>query len=528
MRINKRKSLSFIFFLLIAIFLNGCSSIKKEKRPNVIIFLVDDLGWNETSLAMTGEPTKYNERYRTPNLEKLANQGITFTNAYTNAICVPSRVSLLTGQNFMRHQVKGDIHTMFNKRKTMEFPPGKVIDKPEYMLPAVLKRNGYYTVHAGKYHACHLCPAEKSPTPQAAGFDVNIGGTGYGAPSNYYAIDSFQRKKRGHNPRIEQPMPGLEKYFGKDMHLTEALTQESLSAVKDAVDKKKPFFLYLAHYAVHTPIQEHWPYRRHYTLTDGEPEDEAAYASMIEGVDVSLGTVMKALDDWGIADNTLLIFYSDNGGRVLGRGKKSLYDNFEFNYPLRSGKASGYQGGIRVPCVVRWPGKTKSNVRSDAPLIIEDIYATVLQATGNVVEDNYPVDGKAWTPILKGEETPSNIKDRSLFFYMPYRFDGVDYNGPDFADGGVAASTSIIKNNWKLIYFFEQEKFELYNLSKDIGEKHNLIDENPDKVNELVEQLDQNMHKKKVSTTPVLLPGRTNVKWPLKAWKERLVKVSYQ
>ncbi|MCZ2846317.1 MAG: sulfatase [Candidatus Bathyarchaeota archaeon] len=508
--------LLFISFLCAAIILNGCSNLQKEeKKPNVIVFLVDDLGWNDTSLDLTGESTKYNERYQTPNLEKLASQGITFTHARTNAICVPSRVSLLTGQNFMRHQVKGDLHTMFNTKKTLEFPGGKAIAEPHNMLPAVLKRHGYYTVHAGKYHACHRCPAEKSPTPEAAGFDVNIGGTGFGAPANYYAIDSFQRR----NATQKQPMPGLEKYFGKDMHLTEALTIESLNAVKGAVDKDQPFFLYLAHYAVHTPIQEHKPYRQNYTLIEGEPENEAAYASMIEGVDVSLGTVMKALDDMKIADNTLLIFYSDNGGRVLWRGKKSLYENYEFNYPLRSGKASAYEGGIRVPCVVRWPGKTKSQARSSAPLMIEDIYSTVLNAAGISTANNYPMDGKDWSVFLGGQETPVDFKNRSLFFFMPYRFDGVEYNGPDFAHGGVAASASIIKNEWKLLYFFEKEIFELYNLNEDIGEKHNLIDENPEKANELIEELDRNMHEKNITTVPLLLPERIEAKWPLKAWR---------
>jgi arylsulfatase A-like enzyme len=517
-KLTMKTLLLLISFLCTAIILNGCAkSQKEEKKPNVIVFLVDDLGWNETSLAMTGESTKYNERYRTPNLEKLASQGITFTNAHTNAICVPSRVSLLTGQNFMRHQVKGDLHTQFNGRKTLEFPPGKAIAEPENVLPAILKTQGYLTIHAGKYHLCHRCPAEQSPTPEAAGFDVNIGGTGYGAPANYYAADNFQRK----NAKHDQPMPGLEKYFGTDMHLTEVLTIESLSAAKLAVDRDQPFFLYLAHYAVHTPIQEHKPYRKNYSLTEGEPENEAEYASMIEGVDVSLGEVMKALDEWEIADNTLLIFYSDNGGRILWRGKKSLYDSYEFNYPLRSGKASAYEGGVRVPCVVSWPGKTKSQALSDAPLIIEDIYSTVLNAVGVTKNNNYPVDGMDWLPVLNGQETPEDFKNRSLFFFMPYRFDGVEYNGPDFANGGVAPSASIIKNGWKLIYFFEEEIFELYNLNEDIGEKQNLIDENPEKANELIEELDQNMHEKKITTAPLHLPERIDAKWPLKAWQER-------
>lgn len=508
----------FLLFLSCTFIWNGCSEIQKKKtKPNIIVFLVDDLGWNETSLALSNTTTNYNERYRTPNLEKLADQGITFTNARANAVCVPSRVSLLTGQNFMRHQVKGDIHTQFNGRKTLEFPPGKVIEDPINMLPAVLKRNGYQTIHAGKFHICHQC-TDRSPSPKEVGFDVNIGGTGYGAPANYYAIDSFQKK----NPTQIQPMPGLEKYFGKDIHLTEALTIESLNAAKKAVDNEKPFFLYLAHYAVHMPIQEHKPYLENYTLSEGERASEAAYASMIEGVDVSLGKVMQALDDWKITDNTLLIFYSDNGGNVLWRGKKSLYDNYEFNYPLRSGKTSLYEGGVRVPCVVRWPGTTKSLARSEAPLIIEDIYPTVLKAADIQMPENYPIDGLDWSPVLSGQETPSSIKNRTLFFFMPYRFDGVEYNGPDFAHGGIATSASIIENGWKLIYFFEKEVFELYNLNDDIEEKNNLILSHSEKAEEFVKKLNNNMKEKDVSITPYLLPERVKVRWPIEAWKDKV------
>ncbi|EAZ79273.1 sulfatase [Algoriphagus machipongonensis] len=509
MKIFTNKTVTLIWCLI------AFASCKKEtvQPPNVIVFLVDDLGWNDTSLPMDGQSTLYNQRYQTPNLEKLASQGKMFTHARSNAICVPSRVSLLTGQNFMRHQVKGDIIEQYNVRKTLWFPPGKVIEKPENMLPAMLKKQGYRTIISGKYHACDLCPEDKSPTPEAAGFDVNIAGTGFGAPKSYYGIDSFQRKNTE-----TQPMPGLESYFGKEIHLTEALTIEALKASKVAVDKGQPFFLYLSHHAVHTPIQEQKPYRENYTLTEGEPEAEAAYATMIEGVDNSLGEVIKALDDWGIANNTLLIFYSDNGGRVLFRGKKSLYGDFEFNYPLRSGKASNYEGGIRVPCVVRWPGKVKKQTVSDAPLVIEDIYTTVLEATHTKIPDDYAIDGMSWLPVLEKEEPQKAFKDRSMFFFMPYRFDGVTYNGNDFSNGGVKPSASFIKGDWKLIYFFEEEIFELYNLKEDVGEQKNLFASQPEKAKEMINALNQNMAEKKITILPKHLPSQEPVLWPKAAY----------
>jgi len=484
---------------------------KKNPKPNIIVFLVDDLGWNDTSLPLSGEKTLYNQRYRTPNLEKLASQGITFTNARTQAICVPSRASILSGQNAMRHHVTGDMEPTINKRNTYEIPAGDVI-KPEnvqYLLPAMMKKQGYHTIHAGKYHLCHQCPSGISPSPEEAGFDINIGGNNFGAPETYQGINNYAGKNKY--------VPDLEKYHGSDTHLTEALTIESMAAVKNAIKDNKPFFLYLAHYAVHTPLEKHEPYVNNYQLTAGEPTSEADYASMIEGVDVSLGNVMKTLDDLNIADNTILIFYSDNGGRVLGKTTKGLYKKYEFNYPLRSGKASVYDGGLKVPAVIKWPGKSKANTKSNAPIIIEDVYATVLNAAEGKVPAEYKIDGKDIAPVIENPSTDESLNDRSLFFYMPYRFEGVDYNGPDFANGGVTPTAAVIKNDWKLIYFEDEERFELYNLSEDIGEKHNLFGTKHKQAILLVDELDKEMQEHN-AIIPIRLPNRIPVNFPQRAF----------
>ncbi len=508
------------YFLAALIFacLTACAPTTKKinQKTNIIVFLVDDLGWNDTSLPLNGEKTKYNSRYRTPNLEKLASQGLTLTNAHSNAICVPSRASLLTGQNFMNHQVKGDIEPWVNKSKTLEFPKGKVVSSKENLLPAVLQRNGYHTIHAGKFHICHVCPTELSPSPTMAGFNINIGGSSYGAPGSYLARDEYG------NIKTPGRVPNLEHHYEKGTHLTEVLTQESLREVKKAVDQNQPFFLYLAHYAVHTPIQPHSPYQDNYVLSEGEPVKEAEYASMIEGVDASLGEIMKALDTWKIANNTLLIFYSDNGGRVLGRGQKSLYGDWEFNFPLKSGKVSLYEGGTRVPGVVKWPGKVKPKTVNDAPIIIEDIYTTVLDVANVGSDTNYAIDGKSWLPIF--EETPAlkEIEERDLYFIMPYRFDGVEFNGPDFANGGVEAGASVISNQWKLIYFFKDERFELYNLSNDLEEKNNLINQEENIAEKLVLKLDSKMKESNIEEViPVRLPEKEPIKWPLDAWETK-------
>jgi len=483
-------------------------------KPNVIVFLVDDLGVNDTSLAMSDSKTLYNKRYKTPNLEKMAEQGITLTNARANAICVPSRVSLLTGQSFMRHQVKGDIVPTKNKSNTLAFPPAKVIDKPENMLPALLQKQGYFTVHAGKYHVCHHCSSETSPTPEMAGFDINIGGSFYGAPGSYQPVDEYGN--------VKQPgrLKGLESYYQKNMHLTDALTEEAMSAVKPAVNKKQPFFLYLAHYAVHTPIQPHNKYLKNYTLTVGEPKQEAQYASMIEGVDASLGYVMNQLEQWQVADNTLVIFYSDNGGRVLGRGKKSLYGDWQFNFPLRSGKASNYEGGNRVPGVVKWPAGITANVSNTAPVLIEDIYSTVLSVAGVDVKQRNDIDGMDWSQFFTGNKTPDSFSKRAQFFAMPYHFEGTFYNGDDFIHGGVEPATSVISDNWKLIYFFTDERFELYNLADDRAEQANLIKQQPAQAQRLVALLDDKMKQHNFDD---IMPKRSSdgsaINWPEKAYQ---------
>lgn len=511
--------------------LSGCSQVTQEEvdnnagkltqqpalnKPNVIVFLVDDLGVNDTSLAMSQSKTLYNKRYKTPNLEKMAEQGMTLTNARANAICVPSRVSLLTGQSFMRHQVKGDIVPTKNKSNTLAFPPAKIIDKPENMLPALLQKEGYLTVHAGKYHVCHHCSSETSPTPEMAGFDINIGGSFYGAPGSYQPVDEYGN--------VKQPgrLKGLESYYQKNMHLTDALTEEAMSALIPAVDKQQPFFLYLAHYAVHTPIQPHNKYLKNYQLTVGEPKQEAQYASMIEGVDASLGYVMSQLEQWQVADNTLVIFYSDNGGRVLGRGKKSLYGDWQFNFPLRSGKASNYEGGNRVPGVVKWPASITANVSNTAPVMIEDIYSTVLSVAGVNVEQRDDIDGMDWSQFFTSNKTPDSFSKRAQFFTMPYHFEGTFYNGVDFIDGGVEPATSVISNNWKLIYFFTDERFELYNLADDKAEKANIIKHQPAQAKRLVALLDSKM---KLHNFDDIMPKRSGdgstINWPRTAYSNQ-------
>lgn len=496
-----------------------CGSINlcmaEEKKPNILVFLVDDLGWNDTSLPMSGERTKYNDRYKTPNLERLAQQGIMLTNAHAQALSVPSRASLITGQNSIRNGVSGDYKPTVNHDKTLEIEPGKVLDH-RTALPKLLKQGGYKTIHCGKYHLCEY--ESHSPTPTDIGFDVNIAGSLYGQPGSYKPEDNYTRKnmlKDGKNLMV-----GLENYYGSKKHLTEALTEVAIAEINKAVETDKPFFLYMAHYAVHTPIQSHQKHLNKYQLNDGERVDEINYGSMITGMDASLGEFMKELDRLDIADNTLIIFCSDNGGRVLWRGKKSLYGDYEFNYPLRSGKASIYEGGIRIPAVARWPKKIKANVVSDAPIMIEDIYTTVLDVAGIPIPSNHHIDGKNLMPLFSKGSTNKELAKRDMYFYLPYRFDGANFNGKDFADGGVTPSAAVIHENWKLIYFHAEQSFELYNLKTDISEKDNLISVETKVASKLVSKLDAYLRGNN-AVNSIKLPERIPTPWPLDVYKEK-------
>lgn len=497
--------------------INECKVGDNEQpRPNIVVFLVDDLGWNDTSLPMSGQKTKYNNRYRTPNLEKLAEKGTILTNAHAQALSVPSRASLMTGQNNIRNGVSGDYEPSVNPFNTLAFEPGTVLDR-RYALPRILKQSGYKTIHCGKYHLCEY--KSHYPTPYDIGFDVNIAGSLYGQPGSYLPEDNYTRadwvKEQGKNLMI-----GLEDYFGSDKHLTEALTEAAIKEINNAVKEKRPFFLHLAHYAVHTPIQPHAKYMKYYEPEEGENPEEAQYGSMITGVDASLGEIMKELDRLNITDNTFVIFLSDNGGRVLWRGKKSLYDDYEFNYPLRSGKAALYEGGIRIPAVVSWPKVVKTGVSSNIPVMIEDVYTTVLDVAKAKVPANHQIDGFNLIPLLKGEKPSSKLANRSMFFHVPYRFEGnaKGYNGPDFKNGGITSSAAIIKDGWKLIYIHYNQSFELYDLNKDIAEKNNLIKSEKVQAKRLVKELDTYLRANNALNS-IRLPEKKYTLWPEDAYK---------
>jgi arylsulfatase A-like enzyme len=452
------------------------SPAKAPIKPNILFFFIDDMGWQDTSEPFWHEVTALNRRYRTPNMVKLADQGIKFTQAYACAVCSPSRVSLMTGLNAARHKV-----TNWTLRKNKSPDPNHPVlqppawnlnglaltaDAPRMVqattLPALLKQAGYRTIHVGKAH--FAADGTRSEDPRQLGFDVNIAGHCAGGPGSYHGRHDFSAAWRK-GDRIWD-VPGLSDYHGQDIYLTEALTLEANKAVTQAVDDGKPFYLYMSHYAVHAPWEEDARFLKNYT-DQGIEGLEATYASMIEGMDKSLGDILENLERLGVDDHTIVVFMTDNG----------CPKNLPRNLPLRGHKLTAYEGGTRVPMIVKWPGVVQpGTVCSEDYVIIEDIFPSFLEMAG-ITDDAAAagrIDGRSFVPLLNGVQGIS--KGRSIFWHFPHTYDQPAYS-------------SVRRDDWKLIYFHANRRLELYNLKRDIGETMNLADQEPETLAELIQIL---------------------------------------
>ena len=445
------------FSLLIIILLSACDYDSEDSsQPNIIVFMVDDMGWQDTSVPFWTEKTPFNEIYQTPNMERLASQGMKFTQAYSNSVCTPTRVSLMTGMNAARHRVtnwtlRKDTQPVADDDK-LEQPAwnvngmSPVAETPNAVyatpLPQLMHNAGYLTIHAGKAHVGAI--GTPAADPLNIGFDVNIAGHAAGAPGSYYGLNSFGND----NPnRSVWAVPGLEKYHGQNIYLTEALTLEAIDAANKAVENDQPFYLYMAHYAVHTPIQGDDRFLQKY-YDAGMDSTEAKYATMVEGMDKSLGDIMDFLEEKGVDDNTIILFMSDNGGlsAVARGGEKHTH-----NLPLSSGKGSAHEGGIREPMLVKWPNIVKPNSVSDSHVIIEDFFPTVLEMAGiDMIETVQQIDGKSFVSVLEGG---SPIYNRPLFWHYPNRWGPL---GP-----GIGSTSTVRLGDWKLIYYHLDRSFEL-------------------------------------------------------------------
>ena len=469
----------------------------RAQPPNIILFLVDDMGWQDTSVAFGAQRTPLNEHFRTPNMERLAASGVSFLQAYSCAVCSPSRTSLMTGQNAARHKVTQWTLSGADpsgKTERLESPADwhvQGLQPGVPTLPARLCAAGYRTIHVGKAHWGVV--GSPGSDPRALGFQRNIAGHAAGAPGSYRGEDGFGRA----NPTWA--VPGLESFHGLPVHLTDALTVRAIDEVEEAVAAGLPFYLYMAHYAVHAPIQPHEPYSEAYRQA-GDDEPEASYAGMIEGMDASLGALLEAVERLGVAERTIVVFTSDNGGlSVHSRGRTPMDTLGDVhNWPLRGGKGSAYEGGTRVPLIVSWARArpesaaqralvVPAGARRTTPTMIEDLFPTLLRWGGVESPADPELDGRDLTPLLSAEDGERG-RERALLFHYPHVWGP---KGP-----GYEPHSALRLGDWKLIYFYQPRRFELYDLAHDLGEEHDLAAAQPERLRALAARMRQELESR--------------------------------
>lgn len=492
---------------LIALLMFISFTVKAQKRPNIIFFLVDDMGWQDTSVPFWDSITMQNKKFQTPNMQRFSATAEKFTNAYANSICTPSRVSLMTGMAAGRHRVTN--WTEFKnkavdaKDSLLQIPDWNVNglspvpneEKSVYAtpLPQLLKDNGYYTIQCGKAHFGAY--QTTGANPLNLGFVKNIGGSAAGNPASYLAEDDFGYDPKHFNLRAD--IPNMQQYWHTPTFLTEDLTAEAKKAMDTARMKHKPFFLYMAHYAVHLPYNADKRFIQKY-LDKGYTKAEAAYCALVEGMDQSFGELLGYLKEHDLEKNTIVIFMSDNGG--YSHPPREGNDNTQ-NYPLRGGKGSLYEGGVREPMMVRWPGVTKAESVSRQYIIIQDFFPTILQMAGI---KNYKVaqhiDGQSIVPYLKN---PSLKNDKRV---LVWNFPN-DWTGGDLGQDN-SWLCSIRQGGWKLIYFEKYGRLELYNITKDIKEEHDLTKIFPEKTKEMAKLLTEKLKEENAQMPIYKATGR--------------------
>lgn len=419
-----------------------------RKPPNIVFIYIDDMGWRDVGFMGS-------QYYETPNIDRLASQAMVFTNAYANAPnCAPSRACLLSGWYGPRHgvyTVGTSSRGQSKQRKLIPIENTTVLDSKIVTIAEAIKPAGYISASIGKWHLGD----DPQFGPIGQGFDVNVAGYSAGHPAKGYFVPYD-------NPELPDGPPGE--------YLTDRLTDEALKFID--TNKDKPFFLYLPHYAVHTPLQAKQELIDKYKKKAGyNGQNNPKYAAMIESTDQGVGRIVNKLDEMGLADNTIVFFFSDNGG-VKG---------ITSNQPLRGGKGMLYEGGIREPMFVRWPGVVKPDTTCDTPIIGIDIYPTILEMAGIRKPKGKLLDGESIVPLLKGQKS---LNRKALFWHFPAYLQGKAEGARDpyFRTRPGAA---VRMGDFKLIEYFEDGALELYDLKEDISERNNLAGKMPGKTAEL-------------------------------------------
>jgi arylsulfatase A-like enzyme len=412
------------------------------RPPNIIHILIDDMGW--TDLGCMGS-----DLYETPNIDRLAAQGMRLDNGYAACtVCSPTRAATMTGRYPARLRVTDWIHGSNRPRAKLRIPDWThYLPDAEVTLAEALKPAGYVSAHVGKWHLGD--GPEHYPTTQ--GFDINVAGYGAGSTPSHFSPYKI--------PTLEDGPPGE--------YLTDRLTTEACRFI--SAHRDRPFFLYLAHYTVHTPIEAKpelvAKYRK--KIKPGMRHTNAAYAAMIESLDDGIGRVLNTLDSEGIADRTIVVFTSDNGG-LMQPGNSTV------NVPLRAGKGSTYEGGTRVPLIVRWPGVTPAGSVCHEPVMSIDFLPTYLEIAA--LPPRADVDGKNLAALFRD---PAGRLDRAVLYW----------HYPHYHPGGATPYGAIRARDWKLIEFYEDDHVELYNLADDLGETKDLAGSMPERADALRRQL---------------------------------------
>ncbi|MCH7689218.1 MAG: sulfatase [Planctomycetes bacterium] len=432
------------------------STTLEAAKPNIVFILADDLGW--TDLGCFG--SKY---YETPNIDRLAQQGMRFTSAYSNGPnCAPTRACLMSGRYTPRHgiyTVGTGTRGKEQFRKMIPVENKTVLSTNVVTIAERLQAAGYTTAHMGKWHLGN--PPQAGPNEQ--GFDLNVAGDRRGSPPTYFS--PYRNTYLEDGPKGE--------------YLTDRLTDEAVKFI--GTKREKPFFLYLAHYAVHTPIQAKKSLIDKYKKKDpSEGHSNPTYAAMIHSLDESVGRILDKLDELKLAENTVVIFTSDNGGLGGYHALNLFTRDVTSNAPLKGGKGMLYEGGIRVSTIVRWPGVTKPGTLCNEPIVTLDFYPTLMELAGIESKPADQLDGLSIVGLLKSGGD-GRLKREALYWHFPGYLQANQNRGTwRTTPGGI-----VRQGDYKLIEFFEEGRLELYNLKDDLSERHNLTRKMPEKTREL-------------------------------------------
>jgi arylsulfatase A-like enzyme len=501
--------------LALATTTGSASVLADDTRPNIVVFLVDDMGMMDTSVPFltdpSGQPKRYplNDYYRTPNMERLAARGIRFNQFYAMSVCSPTRISIMTGQNAARHRTTNWINPDRDNAGPQGAPDWnwKGLTKGSVTLPGLLRAAGYRTIHVGKGHFGPR--GAEGAEPRNLGFDVNVGGASIGSPGSYYGTRNYTNTGGPNRKAGSNAVPHLEKYHGTETFLTDALTIEAKDRVTSAVKAGQPFYLYFAQYAVHAPFQSDPRFAGHY-VNSGKSAQAQAFATLIEGMDRSLGDVLDHLETLGVAENTLVFFVGDNGSDAPLGDPHAV----ACAAPLRGKKGAHYEGGMRVPFIASWarpspdhPLQKRTPIPAGAiqsqQAAVFDLFPTILAITGTAPPKDHVVDGLSLSRLLSGQRDSSRPEVFLMHYpHAPHRSDyfTVYRDGP-----------------WKVIYHYipspasKDSHYQLFQLAEDPFEQNNLARSRPDELRRMMQGLIAALESHK-AVYPVEKDGRTPLK----------------